>query len=141
MPSPRATNWLVALGLVSLGYALYVRYVLIENSMAELACEAGLKGAQCAIRQAVIFLFHNQVFGIIAIAAAVYHVLRPNVYAFAAALAAAAFGLVLHNNGLAALAVALLAVSFARPVALDTPPPGPEEERRTIGPASSTAFR
>lgn len=42
LPSPRATNALVAIGFASLGYALYIRYLLIENSVTGLACEAGL---------------------------------------------------------------------------------------------------
>lgn len=141
MPSPRAINWLVAIGFASLGYALYVRYLLIESSVTGLACEAGLAAVRCTIREVAIFLFRNQVFGIVAIVAAVYQLLRPNVYAFALALAAASFGLVLYNNGLAAIAVAFLVVSFARPAIANMSPPAPEEERQTTGPASSAASR
>ena len=141
MPSPRASNVLIAIGFAALGYALYVRYLLVENSTVSIACEAGLATSQCLLRQTVVFLFRNQIFGIAAIIAALVHFVRPSVYAFAIALAAAAMGLVLYNNDLSALSVALLVVSFARPVIVDTPPTEPAKEPRTIPPASSTAFR
>jgi hypothetical protein len=141
LPSPRAANLLIALGAAALGYALYLRYLVIENSTVGLACEAGLATSACLVRKVVIFLFRYQAFGIVAVVAAVYHLLRPHLYAFAAGMIAAAFGLVLYNNGLSALATALLVVSFARPVVVDTPPPAAGATRRTIGPASSTAPR
>jgi len=140
-PSPRASNVLIAIGFAALGYALYMRYLVIENSAVGLACDTGLGTSQCMLRQAVIFMFRNQVFGIIAITAAVYHLLRPDINAFAIGLAAAALGLVLYNNGLAALSVALLVVSFARPVVVDMSPPGSTEGPRTNRPANSTGFR
>ncbi len=140
LPSPRATNVLVAIGFVTLGCALYVRYLLIENSTVGLACEGGLATMQCLVRQAAIFMFRRQVFGILAIAAAVYHLLQPNLHAFTIALAAGMFGLVLYNNSFAALAVALLVISFARPVAVDKSPKGPAEGRQTTSPANSTPF-
>ena len=132
---------LIAIGFAALGYALYMRYLVIENSAVGLACDTGLGTSQCMLRQAVIFMFRNQVFGIIAITAAVYHLLRPDINAFAIGLAAAALGLVLYNNGLAALSVALLVVSFARPVVVDMSPPGSTEGPRTNRPANSTGFR
>jgi hypothetical protein len=141
LPSPRAANLLIALLAAALGYALYLRYLLIENSTVGLACEAGLMTSACVARKIAIFLFRYEAFGLLAIVAAVYHLLRPNIYAFAASMVAAAFGLVLYNNGLAALATALIVVSFARPVIVDTPPPAAGAARRTTGPASSTGPR
>ncbi|HLL27701.1 MAG TPA: hypothetical protein VKT73_08625 [Xanthobacteraceae bacterium] len=141
LPSPRASNVLIALGAAALGYALYLRYFMIENSTVGLACEAGLGTPACMVRMSVIFLFRYQVFGVLALIAAIYHLLRPDIYAFAAGMITAAFGLVLYNNGLAALATALLVVSFARPVIVDTPPPEAETKRRATGPASSAAPR
>jgi hypothetical protein len=141
LPSPRASNVLIAIGFSALGYALYLRYLLIENSTIGLACDAGLGTSQCVVREIAIFMFRNQIFGILAIMAAVVHLARPNIYAFAIGLAAAGFGLVLYNNGLAALSVALLVVSFARPVIVDTPPPASAELPRTTPHASSTASR
>ena len=141
LPSPRATNVLVAIGLISLCYAMYVRYMLIETSTVALECDAGLALARCTVRAVSTVLFKNQLFGIAALALAALHLLRPNLYLFAFALALTAFGLVLYNNGLAAIALALLVVSFARPVAASTTPPASEEERQTTGPASSAAFR
>jgi hypothetical protein len=141
LPSPRVSNVLIAIGFAALGYALYIRYLLVENSAVGIACEAGLGTSQCMVRQAAIFMFRNQAFGTIATVASIYHFLRPSNYAFAIGLAAAAFGLVLYNNGLAALSVALLVVSFARPVIVDTLPTEPAREPRTIPPANSAATR
>jgi hypothetical protein len=141
LPAPRAANVLIALLAAALGYALYVRYLLIENSTVGLACEAGLTTAACMVRKVAILLFRYQAFGAVAVIAALYQLWRPHVYAFAVGAVAAAFGLVLYNNGLAAFAAALLVVSFARPVAVDMPPQATGEAPRTIGPASSTSPR
>ena len=141
LPSPRAANVLIALGAAALGYALYLRYLVIENSTVGLACEAGFATSACLVRKIVIFLFRYQAFGVLALVASVYHLLRPQIYAFALGMVAAAFGLVLYNNGPAALAAALLVVSFARPVIVDMPPPAAGAARRTTGPASSTSPR
>lgn len=141
LPSPRATNVLIAIGFAALTYALYMRYVVIENSSVGLTCEAGLGTMQCIVRQATIFMFRHQVFGIAAITAASYHLFRPDLYAFTIALAFAVFGLVLYNNGLAAVAIALLIISFARPVAVDTPLPGSAEAPQTTAPANSMRSR
>jgi hypothetical protein len=138
LPSPRATNLLIALGAAALGYALYMRYLVIENSTVGLACEAGLGTSACMMRKIAIFLFRYRAFGILALVAAVCHLLRPQIYAFALGMTAAALGLVLYNNGLAAFATALLIISFARPVIVDTPPPDTAAGRRTTAPASST---
>lgn len=141
LPSPRAANVLIALGAAALGYALYIRYLMIENSTVGLACEAGLDTTACFVRKITIVLFRYQAFGILAIVASVYHLLRPHLYAFAIGMVAAAFGLVLYNNGLAAVAAALLVVSFARPVIVDMPPQEGEGGARTTGPANSRAPR
>ncbi|HEY6257465.1 MAG TPA: beta-(1-6) glucans synthase [Xanthobacteraceae bacterium] len=53
--------------------------------------------------------------GLLALAAAALNLLRPSLMPVALALAAAAFGLVLHNADLSGLAVALLILSLARP--------------------------
>ena len=141
LPSPRAANVLIALGAAALGYALYLRYLMIENATVGLACEAGLNTSACMARKLAILLFRYQAFGILALVASVYHLWRPHLYAFAIGMIAAAFGLVLYNDGLAAFATALLVVSFARPVIADTPPPEAARAPRTTEPASSRAPR
>lgn len=113
-PTARQTSWLIALGLVSLGYALYLRYLAIEMSSVGLACQAGSQTWLCATRQLVTTLFNNSVFGWVALAAAVVNLLRPTLPVFALGLVATAFGVVLYNVALAALAAALLILSFAR---------------------------
>jgi len=119
-PTARQTNWLIVLGLGALGYALYLRYLAVEMSSVGLACQAGLQTWLCSTRALVMTLFNNSVFGWVALGAAIINLIRPTLAVFALGLAAAAFGVVLYNVGLSALAVALLILSFARPVAIES---------------------
>ena len=119
-PTARQTNWLIALGLGSLGYALYLRYMAVEATTVGLACQDGLQTWLCATRKFVTALFNHSVFGWVALAAALINLMRPTLPLFAFGLVAAAFGVVLYNVGLAALAAGLLMLSFARPVATET---------------------
>lgn len=114
LPSARATNWLLIVGFCSLGYALYMRYLAIEQSTVGLACQAGLDTWLCFSRRIVIALFTNSVFGIAALAIAALNLLRPSLVLFGAALAAACLGIVLYNIQLSALAIGLLVLSLAR---------------------------
>jgi len=115
VPSCRQTNWLLAVGFVSIGYALYLRYRAIEFAPVSLECQSGLDTWLCGTFRIVIILYNHAVFGAVALGAAVINLLRPSVAMFAIALAAAGFGIVLHNPGLSALAAALLVLSLARP--------------------------
>jgi hypothetical protein len=114
-PSARATNWLLVIGFCALGYALYLRYLAIEQSTVGLACDAGLTTWLCATRRVVAALFDHSVFGWVALAVAALNLLRPSLVLFALALAATAFGVVLYNAGLAGVAAAILILSLARP--------------------------
>ena len=114
LPSARASNVLLIVGFLSVGYALYLRYLAVEQASVGLACEAGLDTWLCFARKIAIVLFTHSVFGIAALAVAALNLLRPSLVLFAVALAAAGFGIVLYNVGLSALAVALLVLSFAR---------------------------
>ena len=115
LPTAGQTNVLLIVGFLSVGYALYLRYVVIEQSSVSLPCEAGLATWLCLTRRVAIALFGHSVFGIAALAAAVLNLIRPNVLLLAIGLGAAGFGIVLYNVGLSALAVALLMLSLARP--------------------------
>ena len=114
LPSARATNYLLIVGFCSLGYALYMRYMAIEQSSVGLACGAGLETWLCFSRRIAIALFTNSVFGITAVAIGALNLLRPSLVLFALALAAACFGIVLYNVALSALAAGLLVLSLAR---------------------------
>jgi hypothetical protein len=114
LPSARETNFLLIVGFCSLGYALYMRYLAIEQSTVGLDCAAGLATWLCYSRHIVIALFENSVFGIAALALAALNLLRPTLIIFAAALAAACLGIVLYNIVLSSLAVGLLVLSLAR---------------------------
>lgn len=114
LPSARATNVLLVVGFCALGYALYMRYLAIEQSGVGLACGAGLDTWLCLSRRIVVALFENSVFGIAALVLAAINFLRPTLVIFAAALAAACIGIVLYNVMLSALAIGVLVLSFAR---------------------------
>ena len=80
-----------------------------------LACQARLDTWLCRTFRLTIVLFNHQVFGGVAIVAALLNLVRPSVVLVAVALAAAAFGVVLHNPDLSALAAGILILSLARP--------------------------
>ena len=114
-PSAGQINWLLILGFLSLGEALYLRYLAIEYAAVSLPCQGGLNTWLCTTFRSTIALYNLSVFGWVALAAALLNLLRPSIVLVSVALAAAAFGLVLHNANLAGLAVALLILSLARP--------------------------
>ena len=115
LPSARATNWLLIVGFCSLGYALYIRYLAIEQSSVGLACAAGLDTWLCSSRAIIVVLFKHSVFGWAALAVAALNLLRPSlvvVRAWRSPLTC--LGIVLYNIGLSSLAAGLLVLSFAR---------------------------
>jgi hypothetical protein len=114
-PSARQVNWLLVIGLLAIGEALYLRYLAIEYATVALACQAGLDTWLCATFRLTIVLFNHSAFGLVAVVAAALNLLRPSIVLVGLALAASGFGLVLHNADLSGLAVALLIVSLARP--------------------------
>ena len=115
-PSAAALNWVISIGFVSLGYAMYMRYLVIEQPTVGLACDAGLETWLCLSRKVVTALSENYVFGWVSLGAAVLTLIRPSVPLFTIGLATTAFGLVLQNAGLSGFAAALLIMCFARPV-------------------------
>lgn len=114
LPSARATNWLLIVGFSALGYALYMRYMAVENTPVGLACAAGLGTWLCWSRGIAIALYQNSVFGYAALVVAAVNFLRPTLLVFAVALALTCLGVVLYNVGLAGVAAALLVLSLAR---------------------------
>jgi hypothetical protein len=114
LPSARATNWLLVVGFSSIGYALYMRYLAVEQPAVGLPCQAGLNTWLCFTRQITIMLFTYSIFGWFAFIVATLNLLRPTLVLFAVALAAACFGVVLYNVGLSSLAAGLLVLSLAR---------------------------
>jgi hypothetical protein len=115
VPTARQTNWLLCVGFLSVGWALWLRYRALEFAEVSLACQAGLDTWLCATFRAVIVLYNHYVFGAVAVGAALINLLRPSLPFFAISLAAAGFGVVMHNLSLSGLAAALLVVSLARP--------------------------
>jgi hypothetical protein len=115
LPTARQTNWLIVIAFLSLGEALYLRYQAMENSVVSLACQGGLDTWLCATFRLSIVLYNHQIFGGVALVAALLNLMRPSLILSAAALAAAAFGVVMHNADLSALAAGVLILSLARP--------------------------
>lgn len=113
--SARQVQWILIVGFLTVGYALYLRYLAVEYSATALACEAGLQTWLCKTRLAVTWLFKNSVFGTAAMVIAVLHVIRPSIVLLTAGIVTAGAGIVLYNIGLSGLAIALLILGFARP--------------------------
>lgn len=114
LPTARQLNWLLIIAFLALGEALYLRYFAMENGTVSLACQGGLDTWLCASFRLTIVLYNYQVFGALALAVALLNLVRPALVLFAVSLAAAAFGVVLHNADLSALAAGVLILSLAR---------------------------
>ncbi len=108
-------QWLLIVGFLAVGYALYLRYMAIEYSPVALACDAGLQTMLCKTRLLVTTLFRNSVFGVTALVIATLHMVRPSIVTLTLGLIAVCFGIVLYNIGLCGIAVGLLILGFARP--------------------------
>lgn len=113
--TPYQVQWLLVVGFVTVGYALYLRYLAVEFSTVSLACDAGLQSMLCKARLLATSLFKNYVFGLVALTIATLHVIRPSIVLLTGGLIAAGFGIVLYNIGLSGIAIGLLILGFARP--------------------------
>jgi len=114
LPSPRQIAWLAGLGALAISYAFYMRYQVIEQSAVGIGCDITPGTWLCASRRTAIALFTPSVFGWVALVASLLNLARPSFVLFAIGLVAAAFGIVLYNVALSALAIALLVLSLAR---------------------------
>ena len=113
--TPYQVQWLLIVGFMTVGYALYLRYLAIELSTVALACDAGLPTMLCKARILVTYLFRHSVFGIVALIIATLHVIRPSIVLLTGGLISAGFGIVLYNIGMSGIAIGLLILGFARP--------------------------
>ena len=113
--TPYQVQFLLVVGFVTVGYALYLRDLAVELSTVALACDAGLQSMLCKMRALATYLFKNSVFGISALIIATLHVMRPSILLLTLGLIAAGFGIVLYNIQLSGIAIGLLILGFARP--------------------------
>ena len=113
--TPYQVQFLLVVGFVTVGYALYLRYLAVELSTVALACDGGLQSLLCKARTLATTLFKNSVFGIVALIIATLHVMRPSIVLLTGGLIAAGLGIVLYNIVLSGLAIGLLILGFARP--------------------------
>jgi hypothetical protein len=115
LPTARQTNWLLIVAFLAVGEALYIRYMAMENTNVSLACQAGLRTWLCDSFRLSIVLYNHQIFGGVALIAALLNLVRPSIILMTLTLVAAGFGVVLHSDDLSALAAGLLIFSLARP--------------------------
>jgi hypothetical protein len=113
--TPYQVQFLLVVGFVTVGYALYLRYLAVEFSQVALACDAGLQTVLCKSRSVATYLFKNSVFGSVALVIAALHVIRPSIVLLTLGLIAAGLGIVLYNIALSGIAIGLLILGFARP--------------------------
>jgi hypothetical protein len=113
--TPYQVQWLMIVGFLTVGYALYLRYLAVEFSPVALACDAGLQTVLCKMRVLATVLFKHSVFGIVALVIATLNLMRPSIVLLTGGLIAAGFGIVLYNVGLSGLAIGLFILGFARP--------------------------
>ena len=55
--TPYQVQFLLIVGFVTVGYALYLRYLAVEFSQVSLACDAGLQTVICKARATATVLF------------------------------------------------------------------------------------
>jgi hypothetical protein len=115
LPTARQTNWLLIVAFLAIGEAMYVRYQAMENSTVAISCYAGLATWLCSTFRLSMVLYNYEVFGGVALVAALLNLIRPSIVLCTVALAAASFGVVMHNADLSALAAGVLILSVARP--------------------------
>src|SRR5258708_20365584 len=60
-PAAASLNWVIAVGFLALGYAIYLRYLVIEQTQIGLACDGGLRTWQSLSRTVVAALSQNPV--------------------------------------------------------------------------------
>ena len=108
LPTARQTNWLLIVGFLAIGEALYVRYLAIENAPVSLACQGGQNTWLCTTFHLAIAAYNNSVFGWVAVIAAALNLVRPSIVLMTVTIFAGGMGLVLHNAGLSGLAAGLL---------------------------------
>jgi len=113
--TPYQVQFLLVVGFVTVGWALYVRYLAIEFSQVALACDAGLQTMICKARSVSTSLFKNSAFGIVALVIATLNLMRPSIVLLTLGVVAAGLGIVLYNIVLSGLAIGLLILGFARP--------------------------
>jgi hypothetical protein len=113
--TPYQVQFLLVVGFVTVGYALYLRYLAVEFSTVALACDAGLQSMLCKARALATSLFKNSVFGIVALVIAALHLMRPSIVLLTGGVIAAGLGIVLYNVALSGIATGLLILGFARP--------------------------
>ncbi|TYL95868.1 hypothetical protein FXB40_13180 [Bradyrhizobium rifense] len=113
--TPYQVQFLIVVGFVTVGWALYVRYLAVEFSQVALACDAGLQTMICKARAVSTSLFKNSVFGIVALVIATLNLMRPSIVLLTLGVVAAGLGIVLYNIVLSGLAIGLLILGFARP--------------------------
>src|SRR5579864_9237229 len=77
--TPYQVQFLIVVGFVTVGWALYVRYLAVEFSQVALACDAGLQTMICKARSVSTSLFKNSVFGIVALVIATLNLMRPSI--------------------------------------------------------------
>ena len=113
-PTLRQAIGLAAITAIALTYGFVMRYAVIQNSVIRIGCETA-STLLCTGRHATIVLFQQQLFGAVALGAALLNLCRPRFVLVAIALIAGGSGIVLYNTLLAALAIGALIVSLARP--------------------------
>src|SRR5438445_12137336 len=112
--TPYQVQFLLIVGFVTVGCALYLRYLAVEFSQVALACDAGLQTLLCKSRSVATYLFKNSVFGSVALVIAILHLIRPSIVLLTLGLIAAGLGMVLFNVGLSGIDIVLLFLICAR---------------------------
>lgn len=105
---------LLAMVLLTVGCAFWLRLEVLEDRAVGLACRQGPGDWLCLVRGAATFSYEHALFGYLAVILATVNLVRPSLATFAVASVASAIAAVLYNVGGAGIAITLLILSLAR---------------------------
>lgn len=110
----RAQGWSLGASAAVLIVALLVRAGWLHDAVAAEACATGGGGLDCRLRDGIGMLMHWRALGWAALGLGGVALLRPHPATAAAALGAAAVGLVFYNAELAGVGAVLGLIALAR---------------------------
>jgi hypothetical protein len=114
VPMVRRLVALLAIVLLMVICAFWLRFTVLEDRAVGLLCRQGADDWLCLVRDAATFSYEHALLGWFAVLSAAVNLVRPANVTFVVATVAATIAAILYNVGGAAIAITLLILSLAR---------------------------
>jgi hypothetical protein len=114
VPMIRQLMALLALVLLTVICAFWLRFAVLEDRAVGLLCRQGASDWLCLVRDAATFSYEHALLGSITVLIGAVNLVRPANVTFAVAAVSATIAAILYNVGGAAIAITLLILSLAR---------------------------